>query len=165
MTRIRAFLSVLTMIALIGALDPLPGSDTAAAETRSQRVRGRIQEATGYLSSECRGFEAHRIAALAAGDVTAPNQAVGFGFKVKPRTVGKSFRLRPGSVPADADLAIAFYKSLGQQNDPSRTPKRVIFSRPGHLSEELGRVPTGYPLAIVCADAGETPVTFSYRTF
>lgn len=153
-------LSPLLAAALIfGTAVPAP-----AAPPSSQHIDGRIQEASGYGSGECR-FEAHRIAMLTTSQPSVVNGAIGHSFDVDQATIGGRFVLRPTTeVPRDADLAIAFYESLGEVTDPSARPERLVFDKKrGGLTVERGRVPKGLPVAIVCLFAAETPTLFTYR--
>lgn len=123
-----------------------------------------VRYASGAGSGQCR-FEAHRMAMLLSGGAPQTNGEVGYSFNVRPRTVQERFSLSPAdATPRDADMAIAFYESLGEVDDPSKTPKRVIFDEGrGGLTIEKGRVPKGLPVAIVCLFAGERPVNFVYK--
>lgn len=156
----KLFAVLVTFLFALIAAAPAPASQ---GDHAAQRVTGRIQEATGYGSGECR-FEAHRVAMMMTKQSSVFNGIVGHSFEVDPETVGGSFVLRPRhEVPRDTDLAIAFYESLGDMTNPLATPDRVVIDdERGPLTVERGRVPRGFPLAVVCLYFAETPADFVY---
>lgn len=150
------------MVALIGRTDFLE-QPAAAKSGGIQRVEAIVRHTTSYGTGECR-FEAHRISMLLTGEPQAVNGQVGYSFAVRPATVGGRFLLRPNDgIPRAADLAVAFYASLGDRTDPGARPERVVVDEErGGLASETGKVPKDLPVAIVCMYAGESPVDFTY---
>jgi hypothetical protein len=87
------------------------------------------------------------------------NGAIGWHFDVDPKTAGKKFVLDVAGQGSYVDVDVTFYQEFGTVDDVAGDPANA--GAPASLSfatraagGEKGKVPKGYPKAIVCMYGG-----------
>lgn len=156
----------IAVVMLIGALALAPL--TAEAGKKKKKKNTAHQEAAGSIllpapadpvDTVCNSGAHRRTNVYSQGNAQG---IVGYHFDIDPATAGLPFRLDVAGGSGDVDLDISFYQSMGDPADPAGAPGNVSFEDRG-AGGEFGEVPEGYPLAIVCAYAGQN-IEFTYES-
>jgi hypothetical protein len=157
------------LVLSIAMLLALPAVSAGAAGGK-QEVSGSIILPTPFTdNSTCYAGIHRRLTILTMGNV--PNGLVGYEFEVDKATANKNFVLEPTGGTGSVDLDITFYQAFGTAEqvvtDPlnAGAPVSLGFNTRA-AGGESGKVPKGYPLAIIClytGDAGQgANASFTY---